>query len=238
MNQNNIQGVRQVTPEEIARVEGVPLTKEELQKTQVLNLKEFSEAVHFEKITSKKPAIIVAIIGALFILFGTSFQITKTLQANKKSDVEPRYVPEQKPQEETVPEEKESLTCSSTTLNNADGTDVIYTIVFDFEKENLVGFTKSYSVSVTPGAANGEATVQNGIAQIQPLVTKIDGYQVTLTPTTNGYVATSTANYLSLDLTQLSEAHLNHFLSKIDFPLDSKRTLINNSMTKFGFLCE
>jgi len=237
MNQNNIQGVRQVTPEEVAKVEGVPLTKEELQKTQVLNLKEFSEAVRWEKLTSKKPAMIIAIIGAVFILFGTSFQITKSIRASRKSDVEPRYVPEQKPQEEPV-QEKESLTCTSTTLNNADGTDVIYTIVYDFEKDKLVGFTKSYSVSVTPGSAEGEATVQKGIAEIQPLVAKIDGYQLTLTPTTNGYVATTTANYLTLDLRRVSEAHQNHFLSKIDYPLDTNRDKINESMTSFGYKCE
>ena len=35
------------------------LTKEELQKTQILNLKELEETIVFEKKTSKKPAIFV-----------------------------------------------------------------------------------------------------------------------------------------------------------------------------------
>lgn len=236
MNQNNIQGVRQVTPEEIAQVEGVPLTKEELQKTQVLNLKEFSEAVHFEKITSKKPAIIIAVIGALLIVFGTSFQVAKTFKP-KETTPEPRYVPEQQPQEVVQPKQT-SLTCTSITKGNPDGTDVVYTIVFNLEDEKLIGFRKSYSVSVTEGAENGPASVQSGIQQFLPLATTMDGLQVSVTPTTNGYVATSTADYLMLDLTQLSEAHQNHFISKIDFPLDTEVSKVKESMTAYGFQCE
>ena len=236
MNQNNIQGVRQVTPEEIAQVEGVPLTKEELQKTQVLNLKEFSEAVHFEKITSKKPAIIIAVIGALLIVFGTSFQIAKTLKP-KDTTPEPRYVPEQQPQE-VVPEVKNNLTCTSITNGNPDGTDVVYTIVFNLEEEKLIGFAKSYSVSVTEGSETGSATVQSKMQEFLPLATTMDGFQVSVTPTTNGFVATSTADYLMLDLTQLSETHQNHFLSKIDFPLDTEESKIKESMTAYGFQCE
>ena len=55
MNQNN-QNVRQITPEEIAQAEGLPkpMTPEELQKTQILNLNELENTIRFEKITSKK----------------------------------------------------------------------------------------------------------------------------------------------------------------------------------------
>ena len=43
------------------------MTQEELQKTQVLNLKDVEEAARFERITSKKPAIIVATIGLVTV---------------------------------------------------------------------------------------------------------------------------------------------------------------------------
>ena len=39
------------------------ITPEELQKTLVLNLKDFEETARIEKITSKKPALTVALIG-------------------------------------------------------------------------------------------------------------------------------------------------------------------------------
>ena len=50
MNNNE---VRQVSDEEIKK----ELTKEQLQQTQVLNFQEVQTAIHFEKVTSKKPAI-------------------------------------------------------------------------------------------------------------------------------------------------------------------------------------
>ena len=47
------------------------LSEEELQRTQVLNFDDFKTTTRIEKAGSKKPAIIVAIIGLLSILIGT-----------------------------------------------------------------------------------------------------------------------------------------------------------------------
>ena len=56
---------------------------EELQRTQVLNLKDVEETVKYEKSISKKPAMIIAIIGAIFLTLGSTLQIAKTM---KKSE--------------------------------------------------------------------------------------------------------------------------------------------------------
>ena len=58
MNNNN-QNVRQVTPEEIAQVEGLPkpLTQEELQRTQILNFKDLQKTIKFEKMTSNNKKV-------------------------------------------------------------------------------------------------------------------------------------------------------------------------------------
>ena len=61
MNNNN---VRQISDEEIKQ----ELTKEQLQQTQVLNFQEVQKAIRFEKITSKKPAILVAVLGIISII--------------------------------------------------------------------------------------------------------------------------------------------------------------------------
>ena len=74
------------------------MTQEELQKTQVLNLKDVEEAARFERITSKKPAIIVAAIGVLSIMFGATFGVVQTLTTeptikdNSNSTTEKRQV--------------------------------------------------------------------------------------------------------------------------------------------------
>ena len=109
------------------------MTQEELQKTQVLNLKDVEEAARFERITSKKPAIIVAAIGVLSIMFGATFGVVQTLTTeptikdNSNSTTEKRQVLTQ----------TDSLNCTLSLLNNADGTDQIYNVVYTFKDIKL-----------------------------------------------------------------------------------------------------
>lgn len=243
MNQNNIQGARQVSAEEVARVDGVPqgvpLTKEELQKTQVLNLKEFAEAVRFEKITSKKPAIIIAIIGALFIVLGSGFQVAKSLNAAKEPTIEPRNAPVQEPVEEEVVEPtNKSLTCTMATPNKPDGTDVYYTILYDFDNEKLIGFTKSYSVTATPGVEGGIEVIKTQIESFQPVITKMEGFESSVTPTETGYVANATADYLKMDLANIQDVYQSNFLTRIDFALDTPYSEVLEGMISRKFECQ
>lgn len=237
MNQN---GIRQITPEEIARAEGIPLTTEELQKTQVLNLKEVEETARFEKITSKKPAIIVAIIGALFITFGTTFQVAKTMTTKTTTTTEERNVVTEEP----VVEEKEPLNeisylnCNRTTLNNPDGTDTIYTILYTFENDQLIGFTKTFHVTATPNNPMGPVTVQNYLRDYQPFLNPTEGYEITVDPIDNGLITTVQVDYYKLDLTLLNPVQQNHFTTKLDYPLYSTRDEIAPAMVTYGFQCE
>ena len=47
-----------------------PMTQEELQRTQVLNLQEVEKVAKIEKSTSKKPALFFALLGILSITLG------------------------------------------------------------------------------------------------------------------------------------------------------------------------
>lgn len=49
------------------------LAKEELTKTQVLNLSELERVANYEKRTSKKPAAILATLGVMCITLGLSY---------------------------------------------------------------------------------------------------------------------------------------------------------------------
>ena len=44
------------------------MSEEELQRTQVLNFETFKKIAHFEKVNSKKPAAILALLGLLLIV--------------------------------------------------------------------------------------------------------------------------------------------------------------------------
>ena len=49
------------------------MTREELTRTQVLNLSDFEKVAEFEKSTSKRPAIFLAILGIFCIMSGFAY---------------------------------------------------------------------------------------------------------------------------------------------------------------------
>ena len=239
MNQNNFQRIRQVTPREVAQAQGIPLTQEELQKTHVLNLQEVKEAVRFEKMTSKKPAMFVAIIGFLLITFGTTFQVSKTLSANKanQNKIEQRNVVKEEP---VVPEEEEikSLRCTTQAVQNPDGTDTALTVLYNFTDDKLVGFTKSFHVSVTPGSPIGSTTVQQYLKSYQSYLNQREGYQISVNPVDNGLITTVIVDYNLLDLTTVPEIQQTHFSTKIDYAIDTPYETIKQDMANLKYMCE
>ena len=153
MNNNE---VRQISDEEIRK----ELTKEQLQQTQVLNFQEVQKTIHFEKVTSKKPAILIAVIGLISILFGGSLQIATSLNA-KPQNVQKREV------KQNVIEK--NLSCIKTTLDNPDGTNTIYSITYKFEDDRWVGFTKLYNISATAGKEVGKKSIEKYIDEYKVL---------------------------------------------------------------------
>ena len=233
MNQSN-QNVRQITPEEIAQAEGLPkpMTPEELQKTQILNLNELENTIRFEKITSKKPAIIVAAVGILFLVFGTTFQIATSLSANNRK-VEKRKV-------DPTPQIVEtSLSCVKTTLNNPDGTDTTYNVDYYFENDKLSSQIREYKYTATVNNPNGEPTIKAKIDNYQKLLSSTSGYQVnTSTSDSKEMKVVVQIDYHSLDLTTIPQANQNDELTKVTYKRDTDSNTIRSDMLSKGYTCE
>lgn len=235
MNQRNFQqnkpSIRQITAEEAAKAQGIPVA--ELQRTQVLNLKEVEAAVRFEKITSKKPAIFVAILGILSILFGTSFQIVTTVKANDNKKIEQRRIAEQK-----LEQKKSHLECQQVKNHNSDGTDTTYTITYDFLDNELVSFIKEYQMVPTANSPVGVATIQSYIMSYQSLINPTEGYDIQVLPANNTLTVTVKVDYDKLDLTKLSPNQAQHFSTKIDYPLDTSLEKVKEDMLSKTFVCK
>ena len=238
-------GPRQISPEEVLQVQNPKqyqqqqqqqMTQQELQRTQVLNIDELEKTVRFEKISSKKPAIIVAAIGILFLTFGTTFQVASNLKGSSK--VEKRDIAEEVVEKNDVKPATTNLNCNIAATNQADGTDTVYSILYTFEDNKLVGFKKVYTITPTPGNPLGAATVQNYIIGYQPFLNPIDGYQISVIPTGEGLVVTVEVDYTKLDLTLLNPTQQNHFTTKLDYPLETAKEKIQTDMVTNGLICE
>ncbi len=224
MNNNN---VRQISEEEIKQT----LTKEELQQTQVLNFDELEKTIRIEKKTSKKPAILIATIGALSLLLGSSLQIATSLQS-KPQNIQKREVKKE------IKIEAKNLNCAKTTLNNPDNTNTVYNITYKFENDKLVGFTKEYNVSAILDKKEGKTTIEKYTNEYNNLLNDSEGYTIDITSTEDTISVKVVVDYKKLDLTKLNELQQTKSFTKVDYNKNTSYDKVRNDMITDGFTVE
>lgn len=222
MNSNQ---VRQVSDEEIKK----ELTKEQLQQTQVLNFQEVQKAIHFEKVTSKKPAILIAIVGIICLLFGGSLQVAKSLGATSQN-VQKRDI------NRNIKIEKKELNCLKTESNNPNGTNTTYSIFYKFENSKLVESTKEYTVSAIPGNEEGKKSIEQYIKEYEKLLNEATGYSIGVSSTSNTMVTVKVVvDYKKIDLTKLNEFQQTKPFTKVDYNKNSTYEKIKEDALDQGF---
>ena len=226
MNNNN---VRQISDEEIKQ----ELTKEQLQQTQVLNFQEVQKAIRFEKITSKKPAILVAVLGIISIIFGSSIQIATTLKANNNS------IQKRTTTVNNIEVEKTKLNCVKTTINNPEGINTIYNVNYSFDDNKLVGVTKTYDVSTDINKESAKKQIENYINEYKALLNDSDGYKIDLSHTNNTTLTLKVViDYKKFDMTKLKEIQQTKPFTKVDYMKNTEYSKIRSEMLESGFTVE
>lgn len=207
------------------------LSPEELQKTQVINLKDLEEIVRIEKKTSKKPAIIIGIIGLSLLFGGVGVQVSNTLKEKREAE----QLVEQRRAEEIV--EKDYLSCEQTT-SPANSLDYNYSITYDFEDNKLVGSTKILSVTPTPNKPEGAAEVKKYKDTLQKLVSTKKEYEITINDIPNGFVITTNIDYENLDLTKIKPENTKDKAVSIDYKKGDSKEKIMADMKAKKFTCK
>ncbi len=207
------------------------LSPEELQKTQVINLKDLEEIVRIEKRTSKKPAIIIGIIGLSLLFGGVGVQVSNTLKEKREAE----QLVEQRRAEEIV--EKDYLSCEQTT-STANSLDYNYSITYDFEDNKLVGSTKILSVTPTPNKPEGAAEVKKYKDTLQKLVSTKKEYEITINDIPNGFVITTNIDYENLDLTKIKPENTKDKTVSIDYKKGDSKEKIMVDMKAKKFTCK
>ena len=210
------------------------MSQEELQRTQVLNLKDVQEAVKYEKMTSKKPALIIAILGIVSIFMGTTFGVVQNLQAKAEAEREKAVK-----RRETVSTEK-VLSCSYTKLAEPDGTEYTIQRDFTFKDNKLTKEVKVFKLSPSQGNPNGEAGVQNYLVALQPYLVQIGGYELMVERDKNTGVATTTTtiNYETLDITKVPGINQSNFRFNVEFTNESNQATLEQDLKAKGYTCK
>ena len=210
---------------------------EELQRTQVLNLKDVEETVKYEKSISKKPAMIIAIIGAIFLTLGSTLQIAKTMKKSVEPKVEKIEISKEKEIQTVAPV---ILECQNIQMNNPDGTNITYTINYTFNNYKLTNFTKKYSIAAIEGNQVGLQTIQQYIVGYRDFMNPVNGYTISVTPNETQTVLTAvvSADLEKVDMTTFPEMQKNHISTSIDYQKDTAFLTIQSDMSSKGFTCE
>lgn len=211
------------------------MSQEELLKTQVLNLQDVEEAVKNEKRTSKKPAIVVACLGIIAVLFGGMIYIVQPIifQRNNQSEKTTKKVEKKK-----VLNTTSTLNCTYTSLSNPDGTDTILNVNLAFTYDKLIKITKTYTINPTVGNPIGTTTIEQYYNGYQPfLVDQIPGYRMTVSKASNGLIITSIADLTTLDITSLPELHQGNIATKVEYQANTEKQTIQANLTGRGYTC-
>ena len=216
-----------------SNVQKQQMTEEELQRTQVLNFDTFKQVARYEKVSSKKPAIIVALIGILSIIIGGTYPVVQS-QIAKKGQESKSSVQARKKDKKPIATE---LNCTQSTTLVASGLDQVINIKYNFIDNKLTSFTKELTLTISAGSAIGPTELQNFITALQPILVQKEGYSVTVKQIENGVVTNTSVDYKTIDINSLPELNQQNTYFNVVYLADTNMEAIKEDMTNQNYIC-
>lgn len=211
------------------------MTEEELQRTQVLNFDTFKQVARYEKLSSKKPAMIFALLGVLAILIGGGYpivqsQMQKKTESNSQSTVQARKKDAKAKQTE--------LTCTRTKIANESITKLNekLTIHYSFEDDKLTSLTKELILNVPEGSTD-QSPMQTYLTALEPYLIQQDGYKISVKQIENGVITTTEVDYKKLDVSKVPELNQKNEFFNIIYIAGTKSSAISEDMASQQFIC-
>ena len=217
------------------------ISREELTRTQVLNLQELERVANYEKKTSKRPAALFAFAGFLAITLGILYpnimmavdSIGGIQNTSYRINIENKYN-----LDTTLPVATDKVTCTLTQPALADGTDRVYTTELFFHEQKLQTYVKTLTAVPTIGNPTGPTTIQTIYTHYSAYDNMpINGYKVLTTAENSGTKVEITIDLKALDKTQLTYNHAANQFTNVEYELNSDQTAIQNALTTAGYTC-
>lgn len=213
------------------------MSDDELQRTQVLNLADFKQVTKYEKAASKKPAIIVAILGIISITLGTTLPGIESYMSRKT--VEDNFKVQQRKAEINLDgPEIEELVCTSKTLNKENGTDEVLRVTYSLEENKLKSLQKEYYLTQSENVTETPYELGSYLNALQSFLIQIDGYSVSVKNIDKGSLTTTKVDYEKLDITQVPDMHKSNYRFDILYDKDATKEAIIQDMTTRNYICE
>lgn len=217
------------------------MTREELTKTQVLNLQELERVAKFERKTSKRPAVLFAIAGILSLTLGLSYNnimmavdsidFTNPAENTYRVDLDSQY-------DSATPVPTKKVTCTLLQPTQVDGTDKSTTYELFFSEQKLQTYVKTLTVAPTVGNPNGALAVQNILTTYQQLASsEVAGYKLTPETDNQSTKISVTIDLQDLDRGQLTYSHAANSFTNVEYNLDADEATIVAGLQASGYIC-
>lgn len=208
------------------------LSEEELQRTQVLNLDDFRSVARIEKIGSKKPAIIVALIGAFSIIAGTAFPAIQSYNARKKAEQEGHVIVARKEDDEDTTSQ---LVCTYESIVQESGYKETYEKRYTFEDDKLVSLEKEVQVTAIVESANQFIAYYKNV--LMGYLVETGGYSLTIKDVPNGVSTVAKINYESLDKTLIPQQNETNIRFGSEYEKGTTKEKVKSTNETAGFIC-
>lgn len=223
------------------------MSAEELAKTQVLNLSDVEKLANYEKKVSRKPAIVLGVIGLLALSVGLLYPRVTSFLEKDKNEEGIIYNRVDDKVGDTVDDNSvtsnqidlnSQLICTKTTLAASDGTDTALTYNLSFVNDALQSYTKL--ALINPNSANpaGVATVEglyNGFLNFSQVA--VNGYYLQVTKNSTGIVVNVNIDLTKLDAMSFPESLKTHNVSNVEFSLNAPKDAVSSMLIAGGFNC-
>ena len=221
------------------------MSAEELAKTQVLNLSDVEKLANYEEKVSKKPAIVLGVIGLLVLNIGIFYpKITAFLDRDRDEEeiIYNRVDDKVDNTDNTVTDNQVNgntqVTCTKTTLAASDGTDTTLTYNLSFVNNALQSYTKLAIINPNPTNPVGVTTIDglyNGFLSFSQI--PVGGYYLQVAKNTSGIVVNVNIELTKLDVMTFPESHKTNNVSNVEFSLNSSKDSVNSALVAEGFSC-
>lgn len=219
---------------------------EELTKTQVLNLQELQKAANFERKTSKKPAIILAIIGVFSISLGIFYPSINALVSDNNTDSTQKTISEMREESPSDDKLNNSMVCT-TSFTNPDSTNTTLTYSFQFsDLKTLKFYTKEMSIKAITQLTQTPASIISLDTSLANLMqTPINGYLLekipiasTVANVVDGYTAKLSVDMLLFNPATLTPLHTSNSFANVEFNSTETDEVIKQKMISLGYKCQ
>lgn len=202
----------------------------DLSKMQVLNMDDVEQTVIYEKRTSKRPAIMLAIAGAFSIIMGILYPIIMNSLDGTNGEAE------------EVPEQivfRYTLNCNLAVAGNVDGTDSNTVITFNFENSKLVNYTKTISIIPTAGNAMGVTNIQNYFNTFKTYEEdEIPGYTINSEAVDTGFNSSVTVDFTKFNLSELPDSYKANAFTNVNYEASQSVDKVKEQVVLSGYTCD